>query len=192
MHCIAETEIHPLHFCAHSPTLWHLFLRIWNKFIRAVISTMLLDSFVSVLLLLVCLCMWINVFASVFVLIYICMLKGLCLCYTCLCMCLYVFASVFVPISVCMCICSCFKIQTSVFPSVYICVCVCVCTLSLSVKPALRLPRPEMTDRVGCSAGDRGRETKTFLRRNCIWTEILTIIDRSKVLCFAFLVFCYF
>ena len=108
----------------------------------------------------VCFCLCTN--------IYICIFKGLCLCYICLCMCLYVFASVFAPISVCMCICSCFKIQTSVFPCVYICVCVCVCTLSLSVKPALRLPRPEMTDRVGCSAGDRGRERKTFLRRNCI------------------------
>ena len=40
--------------------------------------------------------------------------------------------------------------------------------ISLSVKPALRLPRPEMTDRVGCSAGDRGRERKTFLQRNCM------------------------
>ena len=84
--------------------------------------------------------------------------------------------------------------DTCVFPCVYIYMCLRLCLhlIPLSVKPALRLPRPEMTDRVGCSAGDRGRERKTFLRRNCIWTEILTIIDRSKVLCFAFLVFCYF
>ena len=68
-------------------------------------------------------------------------------------------------------------------PSVYVCACtyihVCfiVCQnvftsvfapISLSVKPALRLPRPEMTDRVGCNGGDRGRAAKTLLHRNCV------------------------
>ena len=83
------------------------------------------------------------------------------------------FASVFSPISlsafVFVCICVFAPISMSVF--VFVCIskfASVFAPISLSVKPALRLPRPEMTDRVGCSAGDRGRERKTFLQRNSI------------------------
>ena len=70
-------------------------------------------------------------------------------------------------------VCVCASVLESVFASVFQFVIVSVflsvfAPLSMSLKPAVCLPRPEMTDRVGCNGGDRGRAAKTLLHRNCV------------------------
>ena len=70
-------------------------------------------------------------------------------------------------------VCVCASVLASVFASVFVFVIVSVflsvfAPLSMSLKPAVCLPRPEMTDRVGCNGGDRGRAAKTLLHRNCV------------------------
>ena len=58
----------------------------------------------------------------------------------------------------------------------FVCVSVYVCALTVGLKPSVCLPRPEMTDRVGCNREDRGRAAKTFLHRNCVKAVLLSFV----------------
>ena len=80
----------------------------------------------------------------------------------------------------------CASVLASVLASAFVFVIVSVflsvfAPLSMSLKPAVCLPRPEMTDRVGCNGGDRGRAAKTLLHKNCvkaavrIFSNVLTV-----------------